>query len=319
MTGTVTPTAAGGDRAASTRRRPGATATGSPSRRRPHPPARWAAAALVRAAVVAIAALWTLPTAGVAISSFREPNAIRSSGWWSAVVHPFESAQWTVANYTDVLGADGMFDAFVNSLVVTIPATVIPITLAAFAAYAFAWMRFRGRSLLFAMVVGLLVVPLQMTLVPLLRIYTDLQLTGTFAGTWLAHTGFGLPLAIYLLYNYISTLPSEIMESAAIDGASHLAVFFRLVLPLSYPALAAFAIFQFLWVWNDLLVALVFLGTDSEVAILTARLNELVGSKGEAWHLLTAGAFVSMAVPLAVFLGLQRYFVRGLLAGSVKG
>jgi alpha-glucoside transport system permease protein len=283
------------------------------------PAGRWASRGLVRVSVVVIAAMWTLPTAGLAVSSLRQSNDIRGSGGWTVAAHPFESAQWTAQNYVDVLSADGMFDAFINSLVVTIPATVIPITLAAFAAYAFAWMRFPGRSALFALVVGLLVVPLQMTLVPLLRIYTDLGLTGTFAGTWLVHTGFGLPLAIYLLYNYISTLPAELMESAAIDGASHFGVFMRLVLPLSYPALAAFAIFQFLWVWNDLLVALVFLGTDSEVAILTARLNELVGSKGEAWHLLTAGAFVSMAVPLAVFLGLQRYFVRGLLAGSVKG
>jgi alpha-glucoside transport system permease protein len=289
------------------------------SGRRQRPGGGWLSSGVVKASVAAIAGLWTLPTAGLLISSFRQPDAIRSSGWWSALVHPFESAQWTVENYAEVLGADGMLNAFVNSLVVAIPATVIPITLAAFAAYAFAWMPFPGRSALFAMVVGLLVVPLQMALVPLLRIYTDLDLTGTFAGTWLAHTGFGLPLAIYLLYNYISALPAEIMESAAIDGASHFAVFVRLVLPLSFPALAAFAIFQFLWVWNDLLVALVFLGTDTEVAILTARLNELVGSKGEAWHLLTAGAFVSMAVPLAVFLGLQRYFVRGLLTGSVKG
>jgi alpha-glucoside transport system permease protein len=212
-----------------------------------------------------------------------------------------------------------MGDAFINSLVVTVPATVIPITIAAFAAYAFAWLRFPGKSLLFAVVVALLVVPIQMTLVPLLRLYGDLGLTGNFLGIWLAHTGFGLPLAIYLLYNYISTLPHEIIESAAVDGASPFTTFTRLVLPLSFPALAAFAIFQFLWVWNDLLVALVFLGTGSRTAILTAQLNELVGSRGEDWHLLTAGAFVSMVVPLVVFFALQRYFVRGLLAGSVKG
>ncbi len=266
-----------------------------------------------------ITALWSMPTVGLLISSLRNPNDIATSGWWTAVLHPFESAQWTIQNYTDVLGADGMFDAFVNSLIVTIPATVLPITLAAFAAYAFAWMKFPGRQALFALVVGLLVVPLQMTLVPLLRLYADLELTGTFLGTWLAHTGFGLPLAVYLLYNYVSQLPKDLFESAFIDGASHFTAFIRLVLPLSMPALASFAIFQFLWVWNDLLVALVFLGTDSEVAVLTAQLNELVGSRGEAWHVLTAGAFVTMVVPVIVFLALQRFFVRGLLAGSVKG
>ena len=273
---------------------------------------------LVRTAVVLIAALWSLPTAGLLISSLRSPNDIDATGWWTSLVHPFETT-WTLGNYTEVLEASGMFDAFVNSLIVTIPATVIPITLAAFAAYAFAWMRFPGRGLLFAVVVGLLVVPLQMTLVPLLQAYNTTGLTGTFLGIWLAHTGFGLPLAIYLLYNYISQLPKDLLESAFIDGASHFTAFIRLVLPLSMPALASFAIFQFLWVWNDLLVALVFLGTDSEVAILTARLNELVGSRGQDWHLLTAGAFVTMIVPVLVFLGLQRHFVRGLLAGSVKG
>ncbi len=272
----------------------------------------------VRVSVVVIAALWSLPTAGLLISSLRSPNDIATSGWWTTLTHPFETT-WTFVNYSDVLTSDGMFNAFVNSLIVTIPATVIPITLAAFAAYAFAWIRFPGRALLFAIVVGLLVVPLQMTLVPLLRAYNGLELTGTFLGIWLAHSGFGLPLAIYLLYNYISQLPKDIFESAFIDGASHFTAFTRLALPLSMPALAAFAIFQFLWVWNDLLVALVFLGTDSEVAILTARLNELVGSRGQDWHVLTAGAFVTMIVPLIVFLSLQRYFVRGLLAGSVKG
>lgn len=273
----------------------------------------------VRVGVFVIAFFWTLPTAGILISSFREPNAIRQSGWWQVLAHPFELSQWTLDNYSTVLANGGMADAFVNSLVVTVPATVIPITIAAFAAYAFAWIRFPGRSLLFAIVVALLVVPLQMTLVPLLRLYGDLGLTGNFLGIWLAHTGFGLPLAIYLLYNYIATLPGDILESAAIDGASHFTTFVRLVLPLSFPALAAFAIFQFLWVWNDLLVALVFLGTGSRTAILTAQLNELVGTRGEDWHLLTAGAFISMAVPLIVFFSLQRYFVRGLLAGSVKG
>ncbi|HSM56636.1 MAG TPA: carbohydrate ABC transporter permease [Candidatus Sulfomarinibacteraceae bacterium] len=273
----------------------------------------------VRLAVILICLLWTMPTAGMFVSSFRSANAIRTSGWWTAIVHPFETAQWTMENYITVLTADGMANAFANSLIITLPSTIIPITLAAFAAYAFAWMRFPGRDLLFTTVVALLVVPLQMALIPILRLYTQLELNGTFLGTWLAHTGFGLPLAIYLLYGFISQLPHELFESAWIDGASHYTAFTRLVLPLSLPAIASFAIFQFLWVWNDLLVALVFLGTKSEVAIVTSRLSAMVGSKGEAWHLLTAGAFITMIIPLIVFFSLQRYFVRGILAGSVKG
>ena len=274
----------------------------------------------VRVAVVLIAVAWSVPTAGLLISSFRPANDIRSTGWWEALLHPFEATTtWTLANYETVLTADGLFNAFINSLVVTIPAVVIPITMAAYAAYAFAWMRFPGRSLLFAIVVGLLVVPIQMSLVPVLRMYAALDLNGTFLGVWLAHSGFGLPLAIFLLYNYISQLPGDLFESASIDGASHFQIFRELVVPLSVPALASFAIFQFLWVWNDLLVALVYLGTQEQVATLPARLNELVGTKGESWHLLTAGAFVTMIVPLTVFLLLQRYFVRGLIAGSVKG
>ncbi len=222
-------------------------------------------------------------------------------------------------NYVRVLGSGGLFDALINSLIVTIPSTVIPITLAAFAAYGFAWLKFRGRSLLFGVIVGLLVVPLQLSLVPLLRIYQSTELTGSFLGIWLAHTGFGLPLAVFLLYNYISQLPKDIFESAYIDGASPFTAFTRLVLPLSIPALASFAIFQFLWVWNDFLVALVFLGSSADVAVLTIELASIVGSRGEAFHLLTAAAFVSMLIPLIVFLSLQRFFVRGLLAGSVKG
>jgi alpha-glucoside transport system permease protein len=274
---------------------------------------------LVRMAVAVIAVLWSLPTVGVLISSFRDPDLVGSSGWWTVFLHPFTSAQLTLQNYERVLSADGLATAFLNSLIVTIPSTVIPITLAAFAAYAFAWMTFPGRTILFGVVVALLVLPLQMALIPLLRMYVGLDMGGTFLGTWLAHAGFALPLATYLFYNYMSELPPDIFESAVIDGASHFDIFVRLVIPLSLPALASFAIFQFLWVWNDLLVALVFLGTDSEVATLTARLNELIGTRGESWQLLTAGAFVSMGVPVAVFLGLQRYFVRGLLTGSVKG
>jgi alpha-glucoside transport system permease protein len=277
------------------------------------------AAAPVRIVVLTIAVIWTLPTAGLLISSLRPPDDITRTGWWTVFSHPFESSVWTLDNYVQVLSAHGLANAFLNTLLVTIPSVVIPITIAAFAAYAFAWLEFPGRRFFFTVVVGLMVVPLQMSLIPLLRLYTGLDLNGTFLGMWLAHTGFGLPLAIFLLFGYISTLPGEIVESAHVDGASPLTTFTRLVLPLSVPVIASFAIFQFLWVWNDLLVALVFLGTSENVAVLTPRLQALVGRRGEQWQVLTAGAFVAMAVPLLVFFSLQRYFVRGLTAGSVKG
>jgi alpha-glucoside transport system permease protein len=207
--------------------------------------------------------------------------------------------------------------AFLNSIAVAVPATIIPILIAAFAAFGFAWLNFPGRKLMFVIVVILLVVPLQIALVPILRDYTKLGLNGTYLAMWLAHTGFGLPLAIYLLFNYISTLPREILESAFIDGASNFTIFTQLIFPLSVPALASFAIFQFLWVWNDYLVALVFLGDKNRV--ITQALAAIVGEKGQDWHLLTSGAFLSMLLPLAVFFALQRYFVRGMMAGSVKG
>jgi alpha-glucoside transport system permease protein len=212
-----------------------------------------------------------------------------------------------------------MSQAFLNSLAVAVPSTVIPILIAAYAAYAFAWMRFPGRRIMFIGVVGLLVVPLQIALVPILRDYNRLGLNGTFLAMWLAHTGFGLALATYLLFNYIRGLPRDILESAFIDGASHFTIFNRLILPLSVPALASFAIFQFLWVWNDYLVALVFLGVDPSNKVVTQRLADLTGTFGNDWHLLTSGAFLTMLLPLLVFFSLQRYFVRGLLAGSVKG
>ncbi len=215
-------------------------------------------------------------------------------------------------------GAD-LSGALLSSIAVTVPSTIIPILIAAFAAYGFAWMRFPGRFLLFTMVVALLVVPLQVALVPILRDYVRLDLNGTYMGVWLAHTGFGLPLATYLLYNYVSQLPRDILESAFIDGASHFTIFTQLILPLSVPALASFAIFQFLWVWNDYLVALIFIGSQPNVQVLTMRLADMTGSRGQDWHVLTAGAFVTMIVPLIIFFSLQRYFVRGLLAGSVKG
>jgi len=214
---------------------------------------------------------------------------------------------------------DDLSQSFINTITVAVPSTVIPILIAAFAAYGFAWMRFPGRKAFFIVVVALLVVPLQLALIPILRDYVKLDLNGTFLAVWLAHTGFGLPLATYLLYNYISTIPRDIFESAFIDGASHFTIFLRLVLPLSVPALASFAIFQFMWVWNDYLVALVFIGSKPSVQVMTMRLAEMVGSRGQDWHVLTAGAFVSMILPLIVFFSLQRYFVRGLMAGSVKG
>ena len=264
--------------------------------------------------------IWTAPTLGLLVSSFRSAEAVANTGWWTAFAKPFASGQWTLGNYARVLLADNMGNAFLNSLLVTIPSTVIPITIAAFAAYAIAWMDFPGRHLIFILIVSMLIVPLQMALIPILRLYTGLRLNGTFLGIWLAHTGFGLPLATYLLYGYIaSSISGEIIESAHTDGATPWVTFTRLVLPLATPVVASFAIFQFLWVWNDLLVALVFLGTKAELALVTTRLAELVGSRGQDWHVLTSGAFVTIVMPLIVFFALQRYFVRGLMAGSVKG
>ncbi|MEL6751588.1 MAG: carbohydrate ABC transporter permease [Pseudomonadota bacterium] len=230
-----------------------------------------------------------------------------------------EPPRFTLENYERVLFSNGLAKSFINTLTVTIPATIIPILIAAYAAYALAWMEFPGRHLLLAVIVGLLVVPLQMSLIPILKLYTDLDIGKSYIGIWLAHTGFGLPLAVYLLRNYMAGLPKEILESARVDGASDFDIFRKIILPLSFPALASFAIFQFLWVWNDLLVATVFLGNNEEQLVLTGRLRELLGSRGGNWEILTASAFVTIVVPIAVFFALQRYLVRGLLAGSVKG
>lgn len=285
---------------------------------------------LVYAILTLIALAWVTPTVGLLISSFRPADDVRSSGWWNVITNPGE-ARFTLANYRTVLGiADAdevqrgrenlnLGTAVLNTITVVVPATIIPILIAAAAAYGFAWIRFPGRRLLFILVVALLVVPLQVSLIPVLTDYVRLDLGGTYLGVWLAHAGFGLPLAVYLLYNYISTIPRDIFESAFLDGANHFTIFTRLILPLSVPALASFAIFQFLWTWNDLLVALVFLGANPEVQVLTQRLLGLLGTFGQDWHLLTAGAFISMVIPLIVFFSLQRYFVRGLMAGSVKG
>lgn len=272
----------------------------------------------IHLAILTIAFLWTLPSLGLLISSFRRRDDMLATGWWTVFLHPFELTQFYLGNYGEVIQNSGMGQAFLNSLTIAIPATVIPIAIATFAAYAFAWMKFPGRQFLFIVVVCLLVVPLQTTLIPVLRVYANIGLAGSFLGVWLAHTAYGLPLGIYLLRNYIGALPKDLIEAAAVDGASHLKIFTKLIVPLSMPAIASFAVFQFLWVWNDLLVALIYLGGTKDVAPVTIQLSNLVGSRGQDWYLLTAGAFISMTVPLAVFLGLQRYFVRGILAGSVK-
>ncbi|MEE8195326.1 MAG: carbohydrate ABC transporter permease [Candidatus Bipolaricaulota bacterium] len=269
--------------------------------------------------IIILALAWMLPTAGLLITSFRTPQDVAHSGWWTVFEHPFNFTRYSLENYRAVIEKSGMGQAFLNSLKITIPGTIIPVMLAAFAAYAFAWMKFPCRKILFLIVVALLVVPLQMTFIPILTIFKQLRLGGTLPGIWLAHTGYGLPLTVYLLHNFIAGLPSELFDSASIDGASPLQVFFRLVLPLSVPAIASVVIFQFLWVWNDLLVALMYLGGTPDVAPVTLKVANLVGSRGQDWELLTAAAFVSMALPLIVFFSLQRYFVKGILAGSVKG
>ncbi len=268
--------------------------------------------------LLVVCLLWTIPTLGLLITSIRTRDAATSSGWWTAL-NPF-SGDWTLGNYDEVINGNDMGTAFLNSLIISIPATVIPIMFAAFAAYAFTFMMFWGRDTLFVIVVGLLVIPIQITFVPMLELFgrNGLGIVGQFLSVWLLHTAFGMPLAIYLLRNYMATLPRSVIESAEVDGATHFQTFWQLIIPMSVPALAAFAIFQFLWVWNDLLIALLFIGQGENEAV-TVNLSQLNGRLGEGWQLLTAGAFVSMVVPLLVFFSLQRYFVRGMTAGSVKG
>ncbi len=269
-------------------------------------------------AAVVIAVLWTLPTFGLAISSIRPELKIKTTGWWTF----FSDPQVTLENYRSVLstrGGAGLGDYFVNSFVITIPAVIIPLCLASLAAYAFAWIDFKGRNVLFVAVFALQIVPIQITLLPLLKLYVKAGLSGTFWTIWLSHSIFALPLAIFLLHNFMKEIPKELLEAARVDGAGHVQIFFKVLMPLLRPALAAFGIFQFLWVWNDLLVALTFAGGGSSVAPLTVALANLSGTRGTAWHLLSAGAFVSIIVPVAIFLSLQRYFVRGLLAGGLKG
>jgi alpha-glucoside transport system permease protein len=279
-------------------------------------------------AVLALMLLWSIPTIALLVSSLRDPSAIASSGWWNALTH---WDQWTFGNYTEVLRERGMGRAFVNSILIALPATFLVIVIAGAAAYAFAWMQFPARNALFLLVVAMLVVPLQMTLIPVLRLYTALNVdaqvpiiggrvfgTNSYLGIWLAHTAYGLPFAVFLLRNFFGSLPRDLFESAYLDGASDVMVFRRIVLPLSMPAIAALAIFQFLWVWNDLLIALVFLG-DPQMFPMTVRIQGLVSSFGTNYQVLTAAAFISMLLPLFVFFALQRYFVQGVLAGAVKG
>ncbi len=278
--------------------------------------------------ILALVAIWSVPTLALLVSSFREPSDIATSGWWTAITKPFD---FTFDNYEHVLTQRGMTRAFFNSLIISVPSTILTIFVAALAAYAFAWMRFAGQGLLFLIVVALLVVPLQMTLIPVLRLYTNLTVdvelpllggrlfgTSSYPSIWLAHAAYGLPFAVYLLRNFFGALPRDLFESAYLDGASDLLVFTRIVLPLSMPAIAALAIFQFLWIWNDLLIALVLLG-DPDLAPMTLNITNLVSSFGTQYQFLTAAAFISMALPLIIFFALQRYFVQGLLAGAVKG
>jgi alpha-glucoside transport system permease protein len=267
--------------------------------------------------VLGLMVLWLLPTVGLLINSFRPAADVSSSGWWTALFPPYH---FTPDNYTHVLNRNGIGDAFLSSLLITIPSTIIPITIAAFAAYAFSWMHFPGRDILFVVVVGLLVVPLQTTIVPVLKIFKDLGIAGTFPAVWLAHTAYGLPFAVYLLRNYMGGLPKEVFESASIDGAGHATAFFRLAIPMSVPALAALGIFQFLFVWNDLLVALMYLGVGNPTNLpLTVAIANLGTSLGGDTQYLMAAAFISMLLPLVVFFALQRYFVRGITGGAVKG
>ncbi len=279
------------------------------------------------AAALIIAALWTVPTFGLFLTSFRPRDLINTTGWWTI----FENWGFTLDNYVTALQTGNsqlnMGGAFINSIVISLPATVLPISVAMLAAYAFAWMDFKGKDILFVGIFALQIVPLQMALIPLLQFFAQGTIFGIpvveafgsagYAQVWIAHTIFGLPLVIYLLHNFVSEIPRDVIEAARVDGAGHGQIFFRIILPLTAPAIASVAIFQFLWVWNDLLVALIF--ADGNVAPITKLLAEMTGSRGQDWYLLTAGAFIALVVPLIVFLSLQRYFVRGLLAGSTKG
>jgi alpha-glucoside transport system permease protein len=274
------------------------------------------------AIAIILAVLWTIPTVGLLVTSFRPEIDIRRGGWWTVLGGLFNGeAEFSLENYQTALfsSSTNLSQYFVNSIVITLPSVLIPVTIALLAAYAFAWIEFPGRDLLFVAVFALQIIPIQITMIPLLSTYVDWGINGSFWTVWLSHSIFALPLAIFLLHNFMKDIPASLVEAARVDGAGHVKIFFQVMLPLLVPAIAAFAIFQFLWVWNDLLVALVFAGGTPNVAPLTVRVAEMAGSRGGDWHVLSAGAFISMIVPLVVFISLQRYFVRGLLAGSVKG
>jgi alpha-glucoside transport system permease protein len=268
-----------------------------------------------RAVLIVICLIWVIPTFGTFVTSFRSESDANSTGWWTFLG---SLGNLTFDNYHKALDQGQLGSAFINSLAIALPATFIPILIAAFAAYAFTFMDFKGRDTLFIVVVSMLVVPNFVAFVPMLKIYGNFGLNGTFPSVWLFHIGFGMPLAIYILRNYMSTLPRSVIESAKIDGASHYQTFYRLILPMSVPALASFAIFQFLWVWNDLLVALIFIGPSDKQPI-TVGLNSVLGTFGQNWNVVTAGGFFSMAMPIIVFLLLQRFFIRGMTSGAVKG
>jgi alpha-glucoside transport system permease protein len=269
----------------------------------------------VTALVVVIAVMWSIPTFGLFVASFRPPQLIASTGWWTGLVPPWH---FTIENYQAVIQGQSFGQDFLNSLIIAIPGTILPLAVGSFAAYAFAWMKFPLRDFLFLLVVAMLVIPNQIALEPILALFTSIGFTGQYWSVWIVHTAFGLPFAVFLLRNFFSALPKDLIESAHIDGASSWRIYWNLILPLSVPALASLAIFQFMWVWNDLLVALIFIGGGPKQPLTLAVAN-LVGSYGEGYQLLTAAAFISMALPLVVFFALQRYFIRGILAGSVKG
>jgi alpha-glucoside transport system permease protein len=282
-------------------------------------PRKLAAKAPLHLAILVFATIWIIPTLGLLFTSFRDPANIAGSGWWTILPKLFSGGQYSLENYIGVIFKEGLGRSFLNSLFISVPATAISTFIASVAAFGFAWMKFSGRRVLFMLLVGLMVIPLQMTFIPILPIYSKLKLAGTFPGIWLAHTAYGLPLTTYLVHNFMAAIPKDLFDSASIDGASPFMTFWRIVIPISVPALASVFIFQFLWIWNDLLVALVYLSAKPNVAPVTVSIANLVTNRGQDWELLTAAAFVSMALPLVVFFSLQRYFVRGILAGSVKG
>jgi alpha-glucoside transport system permease protein len=268
-----------------------------------------------------LATIWLLPTIGLLITSVRESTEAQRTGWWDVILNPL-SQKWEFGSYASVLSESDLGKSFISSLAVTIPATILPLLFAAYAAYGFTFLTFKGREFYFALIIGLLVVPLQGALVPVLKMFisfteaTGVEISGQYAAAWFVHSAFAMPLAIYILRNYMMTIPNTLIEAARVDGASNFTIFWRLVLPISVPALASFAIFQFLWVWNDYLIAFVFIG--SERPVLTYTLLSLLGTYGEGWQQVAAGSFISLSIPLLVFFSLQRYFIRGLTAGAVK-